>query len=60
MRADELNPDITYYTCIVPLTPVQIPLTQFRGIDPATITEITITPDTPSGALFLADIEFVR
>lgn len=60
MRADEVNPDITYFTGIVPLTTVRIPLTQFNGIDPATITEITITPDTPSGALFLADLEFVR
>jgi hypothetical protein len=57
MRADEFSPD--FFTGIVALTPVRIPLTQFNGIDTSAITGITIQPDTARGALFLADVEFV-
>jgi dienelactone hydrolase len=58
MRTDEVSPD--FFTGIVALTPVRIPLTQFTGIDPTAITEVAVAPHTPRGALFLADIEFVQ
>jgi dienelactone hydrolase len=58
MRSDEFSPD--FFTGIVPLTAVRIPLAQFTGIDPTAITEITIQPDTDQGALFLADVELMR
>ena len=58
MRTDEVSPD--FFTGIVALTPVRIPLTQFTGVDPTAITEVAVAPDTPRGALFLADIEFVQ
>ncbi len=58
MRADEFIPG--FFTGILPLTTVRIPLIQFSGIDPTAITEITIQPDTPRGALFLADVELTR
>jgi hypothetical protein len=58
LRTDEFSPD--FFTGIVTLTPIRIPLTQFTRIDTTAITEITIQPDTPRGALFLADVEFQR
>jgi hypothetical protein len=58
MRSDEFSPD--FFTGIVPLTTIRIPLAQFTGIDPTGITEVTIQPDTDQGALFLADVEFMR
>ncbi len=43
LRTDEFSPD--FFTGIVTLTPIRIPLTQFTGIDTTAITEITIQPD---------------
>ena len=57
MRSDEFSPD--FFTGIVPLTTIRIPLAQLTGIDPTAITEITIQPDTDQGALFLADVELI-
>jgi dienelactone hydrolase len=58
IRTDEFSPD--FFTGIAALTPIRIPLTQFDGIDPTSITEIALLPGTPRGALFLADVELVR
>jgi dienelactone hydrolase len=58
MRADEFSPD--FFTGIVALTTIRIPLAQFSGIDTSAIREVTITPTTARGALFLADVELTR
>jgi dienelactone hydrolase len=44
-----------------PLTAIRIPLEQFAGVDLTAVTEIALLFDqTPSGTLFLGDIELVQ
>ena len=59
MRQDEAGGS-AFFTGIVPLTDVRIPLSSFTGVDLADLAEVAILLDqTPSGALFLGDLEFV-
>lgn len=49
------------FTGPVPLTTIRLPLSAFEGVDLATIVEIALVFDqTPSGSLFLGDVELVR
>jgi len=53
--------DTGFFTGIVPLTTIRLPLAGFAGVDLSDIAEIALVFDqTPSGALFLADLEWVR
>jgi dienelactone hydrolase len=50
-----------FFTGLVPLTTIRLPISEFRGVDPADIREIALEFDrTPSGTLFLSDLEWVR
>lgn len=50
-----------FYTGSLPLTTIRLPLAGFAGIDLSDIAEIALLFDqTPSGALFVADLEWVR
>lgn len=50
-----------FFTGRVPLTTIRLALSDFAGVDLADIAEIALVFDqTPSGALFLADLEWVR
>lgn len=50
-----------FFTGRVPLTTVRLPLSAFEGVDLSDIAEIALVFDqTPSGALFVADLEWVR
>jgi hypothetical protein len=50
-----------FFTGIVPLTTIRLPLVGFANIDLSDIAEIALLFDqTPSGALFMGDIEWVR
>jgi hypothetical protein len=50
-----------WFTGRVPLTSIRIPLSGFAGVDLSAIQEITLLFDqTPSGSLFMSDIELVR
>ena len=50
-----------FFTGIVPLTTIRLALNDFAGVDLSDISEIALLFDqTPSGALFLADLELVR
>ena len=50
-----------WFTGRVPLTSIRLPLGGFAGVDLAVIHEIKLLFDqTPSGSLFMSDIEFVR
>jgi hypothetical protein len=53
--------DTGFFTGIVPLTTIRLPLADFTGVDLAGIAEIALLFDqTPSGALFLGDLEWMR
>jgi dienelactone hydrolase len=50
-----------FFTGLVPLTTIRLPISGFRGVDLAAIREVALEFDqTPSGTLFLGDIEWVR
>ncbi|HSN74888.1 MAG TPA: hypothetical protein VL334_07330 [Anaerolineae bacterium] len=50
-----------FFTGIVPLTTIRLPLVSYAGVDLSDIAEIALIFDqTPGGALFLADLELVR
>lgn len=50
-----------FFTGLVPLTTIRLPLASFEGVDLSDISEIALVFDqTVSGALFLADVEVVR
>jgi hypothetical protein len=45
----------------VPLTTVRVPLSGFVGVDLSDVREVALLfDDSPSGAIFLADVEVVR
>lgn len=49
------------FTGRVPLTTIRLPLSAFSGVDLSQIVEVTLLFDqTPSGSLFLTDLEWVR
>ena len=53
--------DPGFFTGRVPLTAIRLPLDSFAGVDLSDIAEIALLFDqTPSGALFLADLEWMR
>lgn len=50
-----------FFTGIVPLTAIRVPLSAFDGVDLSNIAEVALLFDqTSGGALFLADIEWLR
>lgn len=50
-----------FFTGRVPLTTIRVPLSAFAGVDLSDIAEIALLFDqTPSGTLFVADVEWVR
>ena len=57
----ELFFDDPLFSGRAPLLPVRIPLSQFEGVNLASIAEVALVFDqTDSGSLFLADVELVR
>lgn len=49
------------FTGRVPLTTIRLPLSAFLGVDLSQIVEVTLLFDqTPSGSLFMTDLEWVR
>jgi hypothetical protein len=49
------------FTGRVPMTSIRIPLKDFRGVDLRDIRELALVFDqTPSGSIFINDVEFVR
>jgi dienelactone hydrolase len=49
------------FTGRVPMTTIRLPLSEFEGVDLANISEIALLFDrTPSGSLFMGDVEWVR
>lgn len=51
----------TLFTGRAPMTDLRVPLDQFAGVDLKAIREVAIVFDqTPSGALFVADVAFVK
>ena len=60
MQKDEFT-ETGFFTGIVPLTTIRLALNDFAGVDLSDISEIALLFDqTPSGALFLADLELVH
>jgi hypothetical protein len=50
-----------YFAAPVPLTTVRVPLSGFVGVDLSDVREVALLfDDSPSGAIFLADVEVVR
>ncbi|MGE5375441.1 MAG: hypothetical protein ACM3XO_10320 [Bacteroidota bacterium] len=50
-----------WFTGRVPLTSIRMPLKEFSGVDLTAIQQITLSFDqTPSGTLFISDLELVR
>ena len=50
-----------FFTGLVPLTTIRLALGDFAGVDLANIDEIALLFDqTPSGALFVGDLEWIR
>jgi hypothetical protein len=50
-----------WFTGRVPLTSIRVPLSEFNGVDLTAIQQITLSFDqTPSGTLFISDLELVR
>jgi hypothetical protein len=50
-----------WFTGRVPLTSIRLPLNEFTGVDLTAIQQITLLFDqTPSGTLFISDLEIVR
>jgi hypothetical protein len=60
----EIKPDDTFgqlFTGRAPLTDLRVQLNQFAGVDLKAIREVALVFDqTPSGALFVADLAFVK
>lgn len=49
------------FTGLVPMTTIRLPLDAFEGVDLSAISEIALLFDqTPSGSLFMGDLEWVR
>ena len=60
MQVDSVMPT-GFFTGIVPLTTIRLALSDFAGVDLANIGEIALVFDrTPSGTLFMGDLEWVR
>jgi hypothetical protein len=50
-----------WFTGRVPLTSIRLPLNEFTGVDLTAIQQVTLSFDqTPSGTLFISDLELVR
>jgi hypothetical protein len=50
-----------WFTGRVPLTTIRMPLNEFSGVDLTAIQQVTLSFDqTPSGTLFISDLELVR
>ena len=50
-----------FFTGLVPLTTIRLALSDFTGVDLTDIREIALVFDrTPSGTLFMGDLEWVR
>jgi hypothetical protein len=50
-----------WFTGRVPLTSIRMPLSEFNGVDLTAIQQVTLSFDqTPSGTLFISDLELVR
>ena len=48
------------FTGVVPLTTLRLPLRDFAGVELTDVRELALLPDaTPSGTLFVADVELV-
>lgn len=62
--AGEAQPDDTFgelFTGRAPMTDLRLPVSQFAGIDLQNIREVALVFDqTPSGALFMADLAFTQ
>ena len=59
MRQDEAGGS-AFFTGIVPFTDLRIPVSDFDGVDLADVAEVAVLLDqTPSGALFLGDVEIL-
>ena len=53
--------DGAFFTGLVPLTTIRLPLSAFAGVDLTDIREVALEFDrTPSGTLFMGDVERVR
>lgn len=60
LQADEVFKE-GFFTGRAPLTTLRLPLSRFSGVNLAEVTEIALVFDqTDSGALFLADLEWVQ
>lgn len=61
MQDDDPNMPTGFFTGLVPLTSIRLALADFAGVDLANIGEIALLFDqTPSGTLFVGDLEWVR
>jgi dienelactone hydrolase len=61
MMQDDPSMATGYFTGIVPLTTIRLALSDFAGVDLANVGEIALVFDrTPSGTLFIGDLEWVR
>jgi hypothetical protein len=61
MMQDDPSMATGYFTGIVPLTTIRLALRDFAGVDLANVGEIALVFDrTPSGTLFIGDLEWVR
>jgi dienelactone hydrolase len=60
LQDDEVLPT-GFFTGLVPLTTIRLPLSAFAGVDLTEIRELALVFDrTPTGTLFLGDVEWVR
>lgn len=61
LMQDDSSLETGFFTGLVPLTTIRLPLSDFAGVDLSQVGEIALIFDqTPSGALFLADVTAVR
>jgi dienelactone hydrolase len=61
LMQDDDAPGTGFFTGRVPLTTIRMPLSGFAGVDLSAVAEIALLFDlTPSGTLFLGDVEGVR
>jgi cell division protein FtsW len=61
LMQDDPTMETGFFTGLVPLTTIRLPLAGFANVDLSDIAEIALIFDqTPSGTLFLADLEWVR
>lgn len=50
-----------FFTGIAPLTTIRLPLSALSGVDLANISEVALLfNQTPSGSLFVGDLEWMR